>query len=154
MSGWNLKWGGGYRQPSMVRLRWGGGWINPAAVRLRWGGGWVTIYTAYTPISGSASGSTAQYNNGNSRSPMSRQLSARATAYGTNGNGNYSYSWSVVSTSGVSNVTIGAAGNYCDVSVTATLNNYGSVTVQCVISDGQSSTTVQATTSYNYYNTV
>ncbi|NIJ81191.1 hypothetical protein FHT10_002348 [Xanthomonas arboricola] len=154
MSGWLIKWGGSYRQPWIVRLKWGGAWINPAAVRLRWGGGWVTIYTAYTPLSSNATGSSAQYNNGNSRTPMTRQLGARATIYTAGGNGNLTYSWFVSSSSQVSNVSLGPSGPYCDVNVTATLNQSGSVTVGCTVSDGQSSTTAYATTRYDYYNTV
>lgn len=114
----------------------------------------MTVWTNYTPLSSNATGSSAQYNNGNSRTPMTRQLGARATVYTAGGNGNLSYSWFVSSSSQVSNVSLSQSGPHCDVSVTATLNQGGSVTVGCTVSDGQSSTTAYATNYYDYFNTV
>ncbi len=85
---------------------------------------------------------------------MTRQLGARATIYTAGGKGNLTYSWFVSSSSQVSNVSLGPSGPYCDVNVTANINQGGSVTVGCTVSDGQSSTTAYATTRYDYYNTV
>lgn len=138
----------------MVRRRENGAWASCQFVRRRENNAWVTVWTAYTSLSSNATGSSAQYNNGNSRTPITRQLGARATIYTAGGNGNLTYSWFVSSSSQVSNVSLGPSGPYCDVNVTATLNQSGSVTVGCTVSDGQSSTTAYATTRYDYYNTV
>lgn len=81
-------------------------------------------------------------------------VGARASIYTAGGNGNLTYSWFVSGSSQVSNVSIGPSGPHCDVSVTATMNQTGSVTVGCTVSDGQSSTTAYATNYYDYFNTV
>jgi len=47
--------GGGWAAPSIVRRRAGGGWADVQNIYRRESGGWVLAWTAYTPLSISAS---------------------------------------------------------------------------------------------------
>lgn len=157
MSGYRLGVGGVWANPA--NIRWGapGGtvYVAPSRIYTGAGGSWVQVWSNYIPVGGSATGSTASYNLGNASTPINRAMSTQATAFPTGGNGAYTYAWSIVGTSGIiSGATLGSTANQkiCTVSATARLNQYSTVDLSCVMSDGTTSTTVTTAVNFNYYN--
>lgn len=142
----------------------GGGWKTPrgmrvggSAVRNVWvatGGLWRNVWSAF---SASASGGSFERNIGNANTPRTVATSVGVTAFPNGGSGNYAYSWSIVSSSGVTGISLSNASSQgATVNATCTLNGGGSVSLQCVVTDISFGLTavVTTSTSYNYYNTL
>jgi len=109
--------------------------------------------TNYVNVSGSVSGGSVSYNNGLSGTPTTRVMSTTATASASGGTGSYTYTWSITGSSNISGTpSISGSGASVTVQATARINLIGTVTVQCVISDGTSSVTVSGNCTYNYFN--
>lgn len=101
------------------------------------------------------SANNVSYDNGLSNSPPVRTMQAGAAAFATGGTGVYSYTWEIISSSGVTGVSLSTAtGNNTTITATATLNIEGTVTVRCTVSDGVSTASATRTSSFSYYNQV
>lgn len=113
---------------------------------------WFTT-SATAGLSVKISANDVFYDNGNSGTPVTRPMSAGASALATGGTGTYTYTWSIVNTSEVvtSSITT-TTGNNTTVNATVRMNIMGTVTVKCVVSDGTSTAEGTRTVSFSYYN--
>lgn len=132
-------------------VRTGGAWRQCQNAYRRQGGTWVNVWTAYTPVSGSAS--PTSISGGAQGAPASGNVTSNATAaYGANGTGSYSYTWSIVSVSnGSAPVITSPNGQSTTISrvVTAAIGTITGV-LACTISDGRSSYVVYVNYTLSY----
>jgi len=123
--------GSSWVDPTNVRRWSGSSWVNVGFVR-RWSGSaWVDVYPTYVDISVSVSPTSYQ-----SATIGSRNFTASVSG----GDGSHTYSWSISNPTNFS--LANASSQTCNVSWSS--SNAGSCTVTCVVNDGTSSDSANA----------